>query len=52
MRICIDLDGTICELRKELETSTDVKINYGAAEEIRQFSRTCYYNKHRKEYGI
>lgn len=36
MRICIDLDGTICELRKEGETYADVKVKPGAAEKIRQ----------------
>ena len=36
MRICIDLDGTICEIRKEGETYSDVKVKPGAVEKIRQ----------------
>ena len=27
LRICIDLDGTICSIRKEGETYADVKVN-------------------------
>ena len=34
LRICIDLDGTICEIRKEGETYADVKVKSGAAERI------------------
>lgn len=34
LRICIDLDGTICEIRKEGETYADVKVKAGAAEKI------------------
>ena len=34
LRICIDLDGTICEIRKESETYADVKVKKGAAEKI------------------
>lgn len=36
MRICIDLDGTICEIRQEGQTYADVKVKAGAAEKIRQ----------------
>ena len=35
LRICIDLDGTICEIRKDGETYADVKVKSGAAEKIR-----------------
>ena len=35
MRICIDLDGTICEIRKEGESYSDVKVKPGAAEKIK-----------------
>lgn len=34
MRICIDLDGTICELKKLDETYADVKVKTGAKEFI------------------
>lgn len=34
LRICIDLDGTICEIRKDNETYADVKVKPGAAERI------------------
>jgi capsule biosynthesis phosphatase len=34
LRICIDLDGTICSIRKEGETYADVKVKPGAAEKI------------------
>ena len=34
LRICIDLDGTICDIRKEGETYADVKVKAGAAEKI------------------
>lgn len=36
LRICIDLDGTICEIRQEGQTYADVKVKAGAAEKIRQ----------------
>lgn len=36
MRICIDLDGTICELRKPGQTYADVLPRPGAAEFIKQ----------------
>lgn len=35
LRICIDLDGTICEIRQEGETYADVKVKPGAAEKIK-----------------
>lgn len=35
LRICIDLDGTICEIRKEPMTYADVKVKQGAAEQIK-----------------
>ena len=34
MRICIDLDGTICEIRKDPQTYVDVKVKEGAKEMI------------------
>lgn len=36
LRICIDLDGTICEIRQEGQTYADVKVKVGAVEKIRQ----------------
>jgi capsule biosynthesis phosphatase len=35
LRICIDLDGTICDIRHELLTYADVRPKPGAAEKIR-----------------
>lgn len=34
LRICIDLDGTICELRKESQSYAEVKLKPGARERI------------------
>lgn len=34
LRICIDLDGTICEIRQENQTYADVKVKAGAKEMI------------------
>ena len=34
LRICIDLDGTICEIRKDSQTYEDVKVKAGAKERI------------------
>lgn len=34
LRICIDLDGTICEIRKDPQTYADVKVKKGAREMI------------------
>jgi capsule biosynthesis phosphatase len=36
MRICLDLDGVICELRKPGETYADLQPVPGAAEKLRQ----------------
>lgn len=36
MRICIDLDGTICEIRQDTQTYADVKMKPGAAEMIKK----------------
>lgn len=35
LRICIDLDGTICEIRKDGQSYADVKVKTGAAEKIK-----------------
>lgn len=35
LRICIDLDGTICDIRQEGQTYAEVKVKPGAAECIR-----------------
>ncbi len=43
MRIVIDIDGTISELRKEGQTYADVKINKGAAEKIRRLKKDGHY---------
>ncbi|PXZ07247.1 capsular biosynthesis protein [Gilliamella apicola] len=34
LRICIDLDGTICEIRKNGQSYSDVKVKPGAREKI------------------
>lgn len=39
LRICIDLDGTICDIRQEGQTYADVKVKPGAAERIRALRR-------------
>lgn len=36
LRICIDLDGTICEIRHDPQTYADVKVKPGARERIHQ----------------
>lgn len=36
LRICIDLDGTICTIRQEGETYADVRVKPGAAEMIKK----------------
>ena len=36
MRICIDLDGTICTIREPGETYKDVKVKPGAKEMIQK----------------
>lgn len=35
LRICVDLDGTLCEIRKEGQSYADVKVKDGAAERIK-----------------
>lgn len=35
LRICIDLDGTICDIRKDSLTYRDVKVKEGARERIK-----------------
>ena len=35
LRICIDLDGTICDIRNDVETYSDVRAKPGEAEKIR-----------------
>ena len=39
LRICIDLDGTICDIRQEGQTYAEVKVKPGAAERIRALRR-------------
>ena len=39
LRICIDLDGTICDIRQEGQTYAEVKVKPGAAERIRSLRR-------------
>ena len=39
LRICIDLDGTICDIRQEGQTYAEVKVKPGAAECIRALRR-------------
>ena len=36
LRICIDLDGTICELRRSGQSYADVAVKSGAAEKIHE----------------
>ena len=43
MRICIDLDGTICTLRQEHETYADVQVLPGARERISQLKKEGHY---------
>jgi capsule biosynthesis phosphatase len=43
MRICIDLDGVIAELKKENETYTDVKPIPGAVEKIKKLKENGHY---------
>ena len=35
LRICIDLDGTICEIRKDGQSYAEVKVKEGAKERIK-----------------
>lgn len=39
LRICIDLDGTICDIRQEGQTYAEVKVKPGAAERTRALRR-------------
>ena len=51
LRICIDLDGTICEIRKDTQTYADVKVKEGAREMIhnlRAAGHTIIINTARK----
>ena len=43
MRISIDLDGTICELRKESQSYSELKPVEGAIERIRQLKEEGHY---------
>jgi capsule biosynthesis phosphatase len=43
MRICIDLDGVIAELRKENESYSEVKPIKGAVEKIRKLKEAGHY---------
>lgn len=36
LRICVDLDGTICTIRQDGETYADVRVKPGAAEMIKK----------------
>lgn len=43
MRICIDLDGTICETKQDHETYADVLPIKGAVETLHKFKRDGHY---------
>lgn len=43
MRICIDLDGVICELRKDGEEYKDLKPVQGTIEKMRELKRNDIY---------
>lgn len=43
MRICIDIDGTICTLRKPNQSYSDVTPLEGAAERIKEFRDHGHY---------
>ncbi len=43
MRICIDLDGVICELRSENQKYSELKPIYGAVEAIRALRQSGHY---------
>lgn len=43
MRICIDLDGVICQLRKENETYRDLKPVIGAIEKLKNLRDNGHY---------
>ncbi len=42
-RICIDLDGAICSLRRTGETYADLRPMPGVVEKIRQLRENGYY---------
>lgn len=42
LRICIDLDGTICDIRQEGQTYAEVKVKPGAAECIRALQESIF----------
>ena len=43
MRICLDLDGVICELKKSEESYSDLKPLPGAAEKIKKLKESGNY---------
>lgn len=43
MRIAIDLDGTICEIKKPDETYADVKPKPGAIEKMKEWKKKGHY---------
>jgi capsule biosynthesis phosphatase len=43
MRICVDLDGVICELRKQGESYGELKPIPGAAEKLRSLRQAGHY---------
>jgi len=43
MRICIDLDGTICDLKEEGQTYGDVLPKPGAINRIQEFRKEGHY---------
>ena len=43
MRICIDIDGTICHLRKPFETYKDLKPIEGAVDKLKNFRSQGHY---------
>lgn len=54
LRICIDLDGTICDIRKDGETYADVRAKPGAAEKIRAAQGGGAHGdyQYRAQYGL
>lgn len=43
MRLCIDIDGTLCEIRQEHQHYSEVKPFPGAAERLRQLRAEGHY---------
>lgn len=43
MRLLIDLDGTICELKKTGQTYADVRVNPGASEKLKALKKAGHY---------